>query len=195
MLLTAGRRALSRRRLPFATVALLMVLGCAKSYVVTRPLGQPLVSPIAIRVGEITDGLPTDMPQEQKPGAGDLEKFRKFLAEEIEQVKGVRIAEEPGDSLGYEVRGSLLEYARGSGALRFFVGFGAGAARATTALELVDRESGRVVFSANLRGDVTAWETGDEMFRKIAAGFARELEKQLRSARGRTPTPEVESGS
>ncbi len=166
-------------------MALLLVLGCAKSYVVTRPLGQPLSSPVTIRVGEITDGLPMDMPQEQKPDPGDLEKFRKYLAEEIGQVKGIRMAEEPGDSLGYEVRGSLLEYARGSGALRFFVGFGAGAARATTALELVDRDSGRVVFSANLHGDVTAWESGDEMYRKIAADFARELEKQLRSSRRR----------
>lgn len=170
-----------------AALALLTVVGCAKSYVVTRPVDHPLETPVVIGIGEITDDLPADVPQEKKPTDTDLSKLRRYLEEEIAKRKLWTLAVGPGDSLNYEIRASLLEYKRGSGALRFLVGFGAGNARTTMALKLVDKKSGAVAFSGNFKGVVTDWATtGDQMFRKIAADFAKALEKQLKSVAGKS---------
>jgi len=165
-----------------AALALLAIVGCSKSYVVTRPLDEPLRTPIVIGVGDITDDLPSDMPEEKKPTAEDLGKLRRYLDEEIAKRDRWRLASEPDDSLNYEVQASLLEYKRGSGALRFLIGFGAGNARATMTLKLIDRTTGKVAFSGNFYGTVSSWaEGGDQMFRRIAHDFAKVLDKQLES--------------
>jgi hypothetical protein len=168
-----------------SAVALLAIVGCSKSYVVTRPLEEPLATPIMIEVGEITDDLPADMEEEKKPTLEDLDKLRRYLEEEIAERELWRLAVDTGDDPNYEVTASLLEYKRGSGVLRFLVGFGAVNARATMTVQLIDRETGSVAFSGNFYGKVSSWsESGDEMFRRIARDFAKELDKQLKNVSG-----------
>jgi len=169
-------------RLAIGVLALLVAAGCSKPYLITRPLDQPLSTPVVIGVGAITDDLPADTPEDKKPTAEDLDKLRHYLEDEIDKRETLRLAAEADDGRNYEVDASLLKYSRGSGALRFLVGFGAGTARATLTLELVDKDTDAVVFSGNFTGVVKSWaEGGDKMFKMIAANFAKELDKQLKS--------------
>jgi uncharacterized protein DUF4410 len=168
-------------------LVLLVLAGCAKTYLITQPLSQPLASTTTIGVGDIKDELPSDMPADKKPRAEDVRKLKRFLIEEIGDRRIAAVAMEDSSARGYEVRGSLLEYKRGSGAVRFFVGFGLGNAKATVSLKLVDTATGATVFGGNFYGQVSSWaEAGDQTFRKIAKNFAKELQKQLKTAPPRT---------
>ena len=162
------------------SVAVLLLAGCAKNYVVTQPLGQALAAPVTIVVAEVTDELPVDMPPERKPRPEDTQKLRRHLVEAITD-RNIGTVQETGADALYEVRCSLLEYKRGSGAARFFIGFGVGNARTTVALKLVDRKSGGEVFGGNFYGKVSSWaEGGDQMFRRVSKSFAKELAKQMK---------------
>jgi curli biogenesis system outer membrane secretion channel CsgG len=87
------------------------------------------------------------------------------------------VAADEGANL--EVTGSILEYKKGSGWLRFFIGFGAGNAVVNTELRLVDASSGKLLFSGNFKQKVSGWgETGDATWKRIAKDFAKALEKQ-----------------
>jgi len=165
------------RVLAWAVVAL-GVSGCAKMYVITHPLAAPLAQPVTIAIGEIGDELPADLAA-KKPRPEDFQKLRLRLIEAIAGCKSVQVVE-AGDQALYEVQGSFLEYARGSGAARFFIGFGVGNARVTLGLRLLERASGATLFAGNFKGEVASWaESGDAMFRQVASDFAKELAKQL----------------
>ncbi len=152
--------------------------GCAKNYVITTPLAGLLSQPAQFEVGEIADQLPADLEADKRPTAEDMAKFRTYIAEEIGK-REIGFTEEYGGGARYEVTGSLLEYKRGSGTLRFFIGFGAGSAKVTTQLKLVDKTSGETLFAGNFTGTVTGWaDSGDKMFRQVAADFSNELAKK-----------------
>lgn len=157
-----------------------LVAGCAKQYVVLQPLDTALEAPATIGIGEIKDELPVDMEVEKKPKEEDMAKLRRFLGEEISKKEMPwTVVTAPGGNASYEVQGSFLEFKRGSGAARFFIGFGVGSAKATVGLKLVDKSTGATVFSGNFTGQVTSWaEGGEQTFRRIAKNFAKELEKQ-----------------
>ncbi|MEK7330517.1 MAG: DUF4410 domain-containing protein [Candidatus Eisenbacteria bacterium] len=164
-----------------AGLAVVILAGCAKNYVITQPLAQLIAAPATVVVAEIADELPVDMPPEKKPKPEDVQKLRRFLVEAIADKKVGTVQEEGGDAL-YEVHGSLLEYRRGSGAARFFIGFGVGSAKTTVALKLVDRKSGSTIFGGNFYGAVTSWaEGGEKMFQRVAKDFAKELAKQIKT--------------
>ena len=81
-----------------------------------------------------------------------------------------------GGECAYEVRGSILEYKRGSGFLRFMIGFGAGSAKVVTELSLVDLGDGGTVFSGNFEGTVGSWgESGEAMYKRVAKDFRKAL--------------------
>jgi hypothetical protein len=160
--------------------ALLGAGGCAKQYVVTTPLAATLAAPAQFAVGDISDQLPADLEAGKRPSAEDIQKFKRYIAEEIHERR-VDLVQAEGDSARYEVTGSLLDYSRGSGALRFFVGFGAGKAKVLTQLRLVDRSSGATVFAGNFEGMVTDWsQSGDQMFRLVAKNFAKEATRGMK---------------
>lgn len=160
--------------------------GCApKSYVVTTPLADVTERPTQVQIGAIRDNLPSDIEVDKKPTAEDIAKFQKYLGEEILARKRLQM-EVSADSGAccYELQGALLEYTKGSGALRFFIGFGAGTASMTTLLKLVDTRTGETVFAGNFIGKVTGgMQSGSSMFRQVSRDFAKALDKEL-SARG-----------
>jgi len=87
--------------------------------------------------------------------------------------------------LGFD--GTVLEYTKGSGVVRYLIGFGAGKAAVTMELKLVSVSTGQVLFSGNFRQQVGSWtESGDECWERIAKEFAKELEKQNNKLGGRS---------
>lgn len=159
-----------------------IVAGCApKTYVVTTPLSGATERPTKVRIGVIRDNLPTDIDTSKKPSAEDIAKFQTYLGEELSGKKRLQMAlASDSSACCYEVQGALLEYTKGSGALRFFVGFGAGKASVTTELKLVDTRSGATVFAGNFIGKVAGgMESGAAMFRRVSRDFAKALEKGL----------------
>jgi hypothetical protein len=172
------------RILGLLLVALLLAPGCAKNYVITNPLGAPLPAPMKCAVGDIADGLPADMEQGKKPTAEDVQKLRRHLEEEIANRRLAEIFPSDNPAAAYEITGSVLEYKRGSGALRFIVGFGAGNAKATVGLKLIDRQTGATIYGGNFSGTVSSGlEGGDQAFRRIAKDFAKALKKEADRAR------------
>jgi hypothetical protein len=160
--------------------------GCApKSYVVTTPLSGVTERPTQVWIGDVQDNLPSDVEMDKKPTPEDIAKFQTYLREEIRARKRLQmdIAADSG-ACCYEVRAALLEYTKGSGALRFLIGFGAGKASMTTQLKLVDTRSGETVFAGNFIGKVTgSLESGSSMFRQVSRDFAKALDRGL-SAHG-----------
>lgn len=155
----------------------LALAGCSPSYVITQGLDEPLPQPSTFRVGDFEDRLPADVEADDRPTAEDIEKFRTYLQEELE--KDDELALQPCEAAcAYELRGSILEYKRGSGFLRFFIGFGAGSAKVVTELALVDLKDGRTVFSGNFEGTVGSWaESGAEMYKRVSKDFRKALKK------------------
>jgi curli biogenesis system outer membrane secretion channel CsgG len=176
------------RRL-YRTIVALLVLsataGCAKQYVVTQPLEAAAVQPFSLRIGPITESLPADATPEQRPRPEELDTLVRHLQTELAK-KGLLAT---GESM-FQVEGTLVAFTRGSGAVRFLVGFGAGSAKATLRLHVVDTVSGTVVFAGNFSGSVSNWaEAGDQMFRRIARDFAKELTRALRARAQVASTP------
>jgi PBP1b-binding outer membrane lipoprotein LpoB len=167
----------------FMLIAVAMLTGgCTKPFVVTTPLSTALTAPTTIRVADIEDELPVDMEAAKKPKTDDIDKFRTYIGEALAKKDVGEIV--PGDEAEalYEVQGTFLEYKRGSGAARFFIGFGAGNAHATIGLRLIDTQTGDTVFAGNFTSVVTSWaESGDQIFQRIADDFADEIAKQLKN--------------
>ena len=95
----------------------------------------------------------------------------------------------------YIVEGSVLEFKKGSGLVRFLIGFGAGNAKVTTELRLIKRsqspeEQDEIIFAGNFKRSVSDWtESGDKTFENVAKDFAKALQKRLKKLE-----KELESG-
>ena len=60
-------------------------------------------------------------------------------------------------------------------------GFGAGSAKITTALKLVDKKTGQKIFAGNFTGNVGSWmESGSRMYQIVANDFSQALKKELK---------------
>ena len=158
-------------------VLLVVAAGCA-NYKITTPLEQPLDTAAQWRIGEIRDALPPDMEVEDKPDAYQYTVLGDKIREQIEKKKifGNLAYSQPGQ---LEITGSIIEFKKGSGFLRFLIGFGAGNSVLTTELQVRNRESGAVLFSGNFKGVVSSWaESGEKCFDAVAKDFAKALQKQ-----------------
>lgn len=166
---------------------LLMVLlmsGCVKRYVVTTHLKQPLEESSNTLIGAFSDDLPIDMKAEDKPSIEDVNKFKNYIIEEIND-RGLLMADLDVQHPRYEIVGSIFEFKKGSGALRFFIGFGAGKAKLVAELKLKDVTNGEVIFAGNFKSETSSWaDSGEKIFREIARDFAKELEKQQNKIMG-----------
>lgn len=162
-------------------VTCLLFMGCTKPYNVLIELEQPLKPVSRCCIGEIEDMLPLDMAEEDKPSLEEITKFRNYIAEQLvkRDIFGFAFTEE--QNCDYEVVGSLVEFQKGSGALRFLIGFGAGNAKMTTSLGLIDKSNDRTVFSASFSRSVSSGlESSSAMYKNIAKDFAKVLSKQMK---------------
>ena len=158
-----------------------LLAGCApKRYVVTTPLVAVTEQPTQIRIGPIQDNLPDDTEPDRRPTTEDMEKFRTYLAEEISGSKKLQMkASSDSGACCYEVRAALMEYKKGSGFLRFLIGFGAGTASMTTALSLVDTRTNATVFSGNfISRETRGMVSGSQIYRQTSKDFVKALEEE-----------------
>lgn len=166
-----------------ALLLLMLVAGGCTPYAVLTPLEKPMETPSKLTMGAITDRLPLDMEDQDKPTMEEIQKFKDLLFNELSKKEFIEMLEHNSPDARYEVNGEVIEYKRGSGALRFLVGFGAGNARILTTMSLIDKTSDEKVFSASFKAEIGDWMTkGDEMYNKIAKNFAKAVEKEQKKA-------------
>ncbi|HUU46062.1 MAG TPA: DUF4410 domain-containing protein [Acidobacteriota bacterium] len=158
----------------------LVVTGCTK-YKVTQPLSEPIDRAAACTIGQLEDRLPPDTEDEDKPPLEDIDKFAGYLRAELEKRNIFAQINTWDSEAEYEINGAILTYRRGSGAVRFLIGFGLGNAEVTVELHLRNRTTGATLFSGNFKRNVSSgMESGIEMYKRIAKDFAKELDKQLK---------------
>ncbi|MEW5922923.1 MAG: DUF4410 domain-containing protein [Candidatus Zixiibacteriota bacterium] len=161
-------------------LAVLALGGCTKPYIITEELAGPLTPDASCSIGAITDELPSDFDLEDKPTIETIETFKSHLYNELEDQKIFSVMREGLANAKYEVTGNILDYKKGSGFIRFLVGFGAGSAQVVVSLKLVDLDTQETVFGGNFTGAVSSWaEGGEVMFKRVAKDFAKQLKKQL----------------
>jgi hypothetical protein len=166
-------------RLLIAIALVLAVSGCAKNYVITTDLSDPLADQACVQITEVRDLLPEDTDPDNRPTAEDVAKFKTYLAEEFAAREELAMAVSDA-GCPYEVQSSLLSYKKGSGFMRFLIGFGAGNSKVVTELKMVDTRDGSTVFAGNFTGEVASWtDTGDKMFKTVSRTFTKQLEKRV----------------
>lgn len=160
---------------------LLIVGGCTKNYRIIQNLDEELPYKTPLAIGAIADELPTDFEDAKKPSAEDIEKFKSYLENQISKREHIFISDKLETNPRYTIRGSIMDYRKGNGFLRFLFGAWAGGAHVTTVLEVIDNEDQHVVFSGSFKGAVGDYsETGDKMFERVAKDFAKVLEKEIK---------------
>lgn len=166
----------------FIAVLSVLFAGCTP-YVVTTPLEKPVDTQSLCCIGAITDELPGDMEIEKKPTMEEIDRFKDILDSQLKKKNFFEYVTCDDPETRYEVTGSIIEFRRGSGAVRFLIGFGLGNARLVATLKLVDKTSDETVFSGNFRAEVGDWMTkGDQIFNVVAKNFAKAIEKQQKKA-------------
>jgi hypothetical protein len=169
--------------LTLSGVAILMMLvGCA-TYRITNPLEQPIDTAASWRIGEIKDALPQDMDPEDRPETGDITLLAAYLKSELQKKK---FFQEQGleNASKFEVIGTLMEFKKGSQFLRIVLGgiFG-GNASLTVELQVRNSETSQILFAGNFKGTTQDWnETLDNCYKRVAADFAKALEKSNKLA-------------
>jgi len=146
---------------------------------VTQSLSARLDRGRACSIGEITESLPADVEAEDKPSLEDVNQFREYLKKEVTNKEIFLYVSDMTGNLDYEVTGNILAYKRGSGAVRFLIGFGLGNAKITVELKLRNTATGEILFAGNFKQSVSSgYESGMDMYRRVAKDFARGLSKQ-----------------
>lgn len=173
-------RVLCKAAMLLFLVPVLMITGCTKRYALTHNLEEPLPGGPTCYIGEMKDDLPADFSPEKKPSLEDIEKFKRFLCEALADKEFFSVASAANPvGMKYVLTGSIYDYKKGSGFLRFLFGAWAGAAKVTVGLQLAEQQSGQVIFAGNFTGAVTSGsESGDEMFKRLSKDFAKALRKQ-----------------
>lgn len=175
---------INRGSIRFAVLIIILLMsgGCTP-YVVLTPMEHPVETPAYMTVGAITDQLPQDIAEEDKPTFEEVQKFKDHLYNELNDKEFVEMLDHYSTDARYEVTGEILEYKRGSGAVRFLTGFGLGNARILIKMNLIDRTSEETVFAGSFRAEVGSWAVkGDEMYKTVAKNFAKAVEKQQKKA-------------
>ncbi|MDH3890504.1 MAG: hypothetical protein OEV49_05420 [candidate division Zixibacteria bacterium] len=165
--------------------SVLLLTGCLKNYMVTVPMEESLNPPAAMSMGNFVDQLPPDMKPEDKPTAEEIAKFKEYIITELEKKQFNTITSDETVGVQYELRAGVLDFSRGSGLMRFLFGLLGGAARLKVHLYLVDLTSDSIVFAGHFTYQVTDWmESGDQIYKRIAKDFARELKSQTKKVGG-----------
>jgi hypothetical protein len=161
-------------------VGLFCLIYSCTPYVITSPLKTPFTADETCAIGEIKDELPLDMDLEKKPTLEEVSMLRAEIDRQLYSEGIITMIENIGDA-SYMVEGGILEFKRGSGVTRFFIGFGIGDAKLTVALRLLNRTDNTVAFAANFKAQVSDWATkSDQIYKTVAANFAKALKKELK---------------
>ncbi len=168
-----------RNLLPFGLILLmgLLALGCSM-HKITTPLTQSLHQNAGWRIGEIRDALPTDIDPEDRPNTSNIHVIKLHLQTALE-YRYLFKALGSSDVDRLEVTGSLLEFNKGNSFLLYFLGgILGGSPTITMELELVNRETGEVLFSGNFKQKTSDYrESLNVCYARLAVDFASALYK------------------
>jgi hypothetical protein len=169
----------SRNLLVLLLMGLLAMAGCTPRHVIVDELRKPVAGIAVCTIGDISDGLPAEIDVSDRPTQEDIQMFGDRIIEALVKEKLLQQSP-PGPDTGiYQISGTIMDYKKGSGFLRFMFGAWAGGSKVTTNLKLMDARTKDVLFSGNFIGAVTSWsEKGNKMYEYVAKDFARELKKQ-----------------
>jgi hypothetical protein len=156
------------------------LVGCGKPYVITTAEERDFAIVNNIRMGDITADFPSDFDLGKMPSKEDIIRFQHLIMAELSEYERFNTLLNTSDSADFVITGSILDYSKGSKTAQFLIGFGAGAAKITTALRLVDVRTGKVVFAGNFTGKIADWtKENKEVFTKAAKNFAKALNKHV----------------
>ncbi len=163
-----------------AAVVFCFIISCTP-YVITKPLQAPIEASKFCSIGSIVDELPANMDIEKKPTLEEIEMLKTELDYQL-STQDIFTMISKDDKVDYEINGSVIEFKRGSGVARFFIGFGVGNAKLTVALRLIDRaDSNNTIFAGNFSAEVSDWATkGNQIFKNTAKNFAKALKKEIK---------------
>ena len=173
-------------RLMVLLAILVLLTGCTKHYRITQELEPPLNRSEICAIGQIVDNFPSDFEEANKPTSEQISTFQSHLAAQLRKKDVFSAVDHDDSDAEYVVTGSILDYKKGSGVVRFFIGFGLGNAKVTMELKLVKKaknpgEEDQIIFAGNFNQNVSHWaESGDKTFEKIAKDFAKQLDKRLK---------------
>jgi len=160
---------------------ILLTAGCAKQYRIVQDLERPVPTMSTCRIGTIIDELPVGFKDEDRPTAEEIAKFKGYLLDAMIDRDVLDMLDSGDSNAHYVIRGAIIDYKKGSGATRFFIGFGAGNAEVVVKLEFLDVTTNEVLFSANLTGKVSSgFESGDQMFKTVSANFSKALAERIK---------------
>ena len=137
---------------------------------------------------DIKDELPSNVEADDHPTMENLVDFKTMLENELDKKDLIKITSFP-DAAQYRIEGSIVDYKKGSGFLRFMFGALAGSAGATVNLRVIDQASGTDVYSGNYKAQVTSWmQKGSDSFKQVSKDFAKQFENQIKNYAKRTGT-------
>ncbi len=160
-----------------------IIAGCAP-YVITHDLEVMITNNQSCLIGQITDELPSDMAEKNKPTLENIEYLKMKLQKELDRIKVFsQVVADIGET-NYEITGSILEYKKGNGFVRF-ISFGlAGGGKITIELKLINKDTDEVMFAGNYSRVVASYiESRNAMFSYVARDFANSLKKQVKNIR------------
>ena len=170
---------ITRSRLGLATILVVLialVCGCTPHYKITHDLVEFVNLSNGVFVRPFVDGLPNDIDPDDRPSAEALEKFRSHVIDALSERLMVHQEHAPA----YYVEGTILSYKKGSGFVRFMFGMGLGSAKVTVELKLMDSATDEELFAGNFQQTISSgFETGDDMYKRVAKDFARALDQRL----------------
>jgi hypothetical protein len=178
-----------RKKIEISNIALILFLtliagflsGCGKPYIITQELKVPVSTNKTCAIGSIIDELPADFDAAKKPSEEEINKLKDCLYKAVEKERLLEMVGIDAGRIDYKIQGSVLDYAKGSGFLRFMVGFGAGSAKVTIGLRLIDTKTDEIIYGGNFIGTVSSWAaSGDQMFKIVSGNFVKELKKELK---------------
>ena len=176
-----------KRTLPlFAVMAILIAGGCAKNYRITQELEAPIDRLGIASIGVITNELIQDFEDGDKLTIEQIDAFKIHLSSQLRKKELFSAIAHDEPDVEYVVKGSILDYKKGSGFVRFLIGFGVGNAKVTTELKLIKKakspeEQDEIIFAGNFKQTVSSWaESGDKILERVAKDFAKVLEKRLK---------------
>ena len=165
------------------SVILIFGAGCSKPYTITDYLLEPIQDPATCGIEYIEVAYPIESGKEM-PSMGDMEKFRHYIWQELASKNIFAEVAHDYPNPKYLVIGTILDYKKGSGAVRYLVGWGVGDAKLLVKIELIDIKKNQIAFSGQFEGKVSDWgESGDKIFRQAAQNFAKELAKNALALR------------
>ncbi len=173
-------------QLTLIAALLLVCTSCSTRFTISQHLDTSITQSEKVIVTLMKDELPNAQEDKNRPNLEQVQKFREFVIKALKNRNVFSTIDSLGDG-DFEVRSSLVEFEKGDAMSRFLFGgiFGKSGVMIVH-MQLVNRQSGTVVFAGNFRAKATSWmETSGSSFQYVAIDFANALNKDLKGLKSK----------